>query len=412
MAISTHSLLPKLNGILLTCQLVDITISKLSFSIPFVGYFNEFIFLSIFLLLGYLTFGRGKINKDIILLFVLLGYSFVQILLRDLPKIHIIQGLIYVEFLIYFIYFNNLHYDIKVKTLYYLGKYFKRFIIPVVLVAFVDIINPSITRDLLSLGAENDRGINGFYIQSLFGSTTGLSQFCLLMLIVYYIYNSIFISQKLLNRLQYLLIVCLAFFSFSRKEVSLIFLFIFFMFHIGKYGKIYLKKMLFPLLAGIALLFGYIAFFFSSANEIAFSDGYNRFKMADYSVQIIMAKFPFGSGVGTFGSQMSLNYGKTYDEFDVGPEMTGYDGERGPIYDSFLFTFAAEQGIGLFLYIYVVLFILWKLPFDGIEKFRYIRNFIAFSLLVIGFFAPIIMNAYGLISFSILGLISQGARDV
>ena len=159
------------------------------------------------------------------------------------------------------------------------------------------------------------------------------------------------------------------------------------------------------------LLLGYIAFFFSSANEIAFSDGYNRFKMADYSIQIIKTKFPFGSGVGTFGSQMSLNYGKTYDEFDIGPEMTGFDGERGPIYDSFLFTFTAEQGIGLFLYLYVIFSMLWKPPFEGIDLFRYIRNFMAFSLLIISFFAPVIMNSYGLISFSIIGLISQGARD-
>lgn len=408
---SSCSLQSKLNAVLLLCQLLDIMVSKLAFSMPFVGYFNELIFLCVLFLLGYFALINKTINKDILYLFLLLGYSIFQIVLLNLPFNHIIQGFIYIQFVIYFVYYNNLDGKVKIKTIYYLSKYFKFFVIPVTLVAIVDIINPSLTRNLLSLGAENDRGINGFYLQSLFGSTTGLSQFCLLILFIYYIYNALFTPNKLLNYFQYFLILCLAFFSFSRKEVTLVFAFIFLMFHVKKYGRICIKKIVFPVVGGVIIIIGYIYIFFSSANEVSFSDGYNRFKMADYSAQIIKAKFPFGSGVGTFGSQMSLNYGKIYDEFDVGPEMTGYNGERGPIYDSFLFTFTAEQGIGLLLYIYIVFYIIKKAPFKGIYLFNYIRNFIALSLLIISFFAPVIMNAYGLISFSLIGLISQGSKD-
>lgn len=411
MSIAISSLQSKLNATLLLCQLLDVIVVKLSFSIPIVAYFNECIFLSITILLGIVTFKKRSIHKDIVFVFILLGYALFQIIWRNLPWSHILQAIIYIQFVIYFIYFNNLKYEVKIGTIYYVSKLFKFFILPVTLVAIIDIVNPSLIRNLLTSGNEYDRGINGFYLQSLFGSTTGLSQFCLLILFINYIYNSLFSSHKLLNKFQYCLILMLAFFSFSRKEVALVFLFVFFIYHIHTYGRVYIRKLFFPLLLGCGLILIYIMYFFASANETALSDGYVRYKMADYSVEIIQEKFPFGSGVGTFGSQMSVNYPKIYDEFGVGPEITGYNGERGPIYDLFLFTFTAEQGIGIFIYVYIVLSILFKSPFLGITLYKYIRNYIAFCLLVIGFFAPILMNAFGLISFSLLGLISQGCGD-
>ncbi len=397
----------KINAILIFLLLAQVIFEKIilaGIQVPLLNFYNEIIFLFVSILLATSVITTGKLNKILLLGLILLFYQFFQIKLRRIPISHMMQSVIYIECIIFFTYFYLQNETVKLNTLKTLCTFFKYFLYVVILFAVIELIAPRFTRDLLGV-KDFDRGIGGFYFTSIFGTSTGLSQFCLLILFLYFIHYAIF-QKFLFNKVLFYTVLLLGLLSFSRKEFVLILIFVILSFSIIKYGKLKYIRLIFPATFGILIIAITFSIFLREANKIALSDTYIRYQMADISVQIIKDYFPFGTGPGTFGSQMSVNYPVIYEKYGVGQNITGYDDKRGPIYDAFLFTFTSEMGIGILFYLLFIFFILKRPVLSDFNLNSFIRKYMLFSLLVIGIFSPVIMNPFGLISFSILGLIT------
>ncbi|WP_146142047.1 hypothetical protein [Prolixibacter denitrificans] len=205
-------------------------------------------------------------------------------------------------------------------------------------------------------------------------------------------------------------LILLSFLSFSRKEFALTIVYLLSIYISTRNKTHRLKYYIFASFAGLFIISLYLILFFRKANEVALSDNYVRFQLIEYSIQIIKDYFPFGTGPGTFGSQLSLQYPIIYEKYGVGPNILGYNGHRGPIYDAFLFTFTAEMGIGIILYLILLVSIWRKKPLINNHVLKTTKRFIIIAIFIIGLFAPVIMNPFGLISFSILGLISKNGN--
>jgi len=403
----------KLNAFILILLLLAVTINQLQILsvATHIGFLNEAVFILVFLLYFIKVLYKHKVDRLFIYVIILLLYSFFQILLRNLPSNHIIQGIIYIEFIVFFLYYKTLSDSEKADTIYYIGIYFKRYfyllVLPFVIIDFID---PSVTRTLLTGGHEFEKGINGFYLQSVFGSTTGLSQYCLLMIIVAAIYR--YSTQKaLLKKWEIILIILICFLSFSRKENMMMFLLVSVLYCINRFDYIRKSHLIIITIFVLCLTSIYLSSFFKEANLVAMEESYIRTEMIRYSIDISKATFPFGTGVGTFGSLMSVNYTDIYELYDVPDRILhGYNGDRGPIYDAFLFTFFTEQGVGIILYLLVIFKIIKQTAYRNNHKLKYIKQYIAVLLLVMSVFAPVLTNSFGLCLFSMLGLITDNTE--
>ena len=403
--------LHKINAILIFLLLAQIIFDKLilkGFESPILSFYNEAIFIIVFVLLTISIIKSGSLKKILLLGLILLLYQFFQIKLRRIPISHLMQSVIYIECIIFYTYFYLQNETVKQNSLKTLSTFFKYFLYVVILFAIIELFAPRFTRDLLGVN-DFERGIEGFYFTSVFGTSTGLSQFCLLILFLYLINYAI--SHKFpFHKALFYIVLLLGLLSFSRKEFVLILMLVIIGLSVVKYGQLKYRKLIVPTMLGLLLIGFSFIYFLREANKVALSDTYVRYQMGDISIRIFKDYFPFGSGPGTFGSQMSVNYPVIYDKYEVGPNITGYDGKRGPIYDAFLFTFTSEMGIGILFYLFF-LFYIWKRPvLPDITLNGFIRKFMLFSLFVIGLFSPVIMNPFGLISFSILGLITTSGK--
>ena len=178
-------------------------------------------------------------------------------------------------------------------------------------------------------------------------------------------------------------------------------------FNIIKQNRLILRKLVIPSLILLGLFIFYINLFIKENTKVALSENYVRTKMLLLSYNINKDYFPFGCGLGTFGSQMSLENTIIYDKYKVEKSIVGYEDERGPIYDLFIPTFTAELGIGIIIFILFFIFIGKKRTIYNNNGLSFLKYFILFIIFTIGIFAPIIMNSFGLILMTTLGLITK-----
>jgi hypothetical protein len=154
------------------------------------------------------------------------------------------------------------------------------------------------------------------------------------------------------------------------------------------------------------LLIYYLAFF-SKANEVAFGERYIRWRIAEKSNEILMDNLPWGSGVGTFGSRVSLMMKDVYEKYNVGPEMLGYEvlnQTRGPIYDAFMFTFTTEMGIGILIFVFFFYKIFEAQVFEKNIYKGYIKNFLVLYFIGLSFFQPVLISSFGYLCAIFFGL--------
>jgi hypothetical protein len=155
--------------------------------------------------------------------------------------------------------------------------------------------------------------------------------------------------------------------------------------------------------------------FYSDINKATFTEDQIRLVILDSGMKVYSHHAPLGSGPGTFGSIMSVNYTKVYEQFNI-PERVylGYgDKSRGPIFDVYVVSLIAEYGFGILLFLLVLLgmllskneefsFLLFEIKY---QKYAFFIFLIMASLTV-----PILNNSIGLLIFSILGINSKAKR--
>ncbi|MEP0986297.1 O-antigen ligase family protein [Ekhidna sp.] len=284
-------------------------------------------------------------------------------------------------------------------------KLFNILLITSLLFSILEIVFPELYSMVFGL-EKQPRGIAGVYITSFFGARTSYAQFLLFFIFHHYSYKKEFgITSR--NKLLLYLAFVLLIFAFSRKEFlfGLVFLFYFSEFRFKTKTQKYFAAVV---VLGIVLISGYFYYttFFSITNENTFSDGYSRVRLLLSAYEIIIDKFPFGSGPGTFGSQMSLNNTSIYEAYSVPEDLVyGWGDVPGPIYDIFLISFFVEYGIGL-LFILMFFFKLSNRSFRN-ESHKKVIDFLLLYIISISFISPALMNWNGYLLLSFIGLLTS-----
>lgn len=360
--------------------------------------FNELLSLLIIFMCIIQILRNKKLKPTLLLFALIVMYMVGVIIIKQLNPISFLQVLIYSQWFFFFLYFFTLTVSDKTKTFIAFKKILDKVLIFIALLSLVEIFYYDAFRDFLEVN-DFERGIGGFYLVSFFGSGASLGNFCSLYVFSWFYYH-FGCDNKIekQDRIKIILAIVILILSFSRKEVLFtVLFFLFFPFdHKSKVVK-GLKK--FVLLVGVLLgsLFYYNAFFVK-ANQVALGEDYVRWKIAGKSMEILNDNLPWGTGVGTFGSRVSLMNPRVYQKYNIGPEMLGYESlgqTRGPIYDVFLFTFTTEMGIGILLFLFFFIR-LYMAPTVSHNKYKkYIKNFIILYFFGLSVFQPVLISSFG-----------------
>jgi hypothetical protein len=350
---------------------------------------------------------RRKISSMALVFFSLISYMILTTVIRRTYPLGFFQIIIYSQWFFFFLYYHSLTVNQKIKTIYSLKSILDKTLLLVLLISLFEIPFYNQYREFLGINS-HDRGIGGFYLVSFFGSGPSLANFMSLYIIFWYYYHyGLFetINKKALSKL--ILAFIFLTLSFSRKEVLFVFIFmLFFPFQYRSKLKKWIKKTTIFIGIFAGLLIYYLAFF-SKANEVAFGERYIRWRIAEKSNEILMDNLPWGSGVGTFGSRVSLMMKDVYEKYNVGPEMLGYEvlnQTRGPIYDAFMFTFTTEMGIGILIFVFFFYKIFEAQVFEKNIYKGYIKNFLVLYFIGLSFFQPVLISSFGYLCAIFFGL--------
>jgi len=314
------------------------------------------------------------------------------------------------KYLIIFWYFHSFSKEIKIKLLPIWIKMLSGLCAILFAGALIEIFIPQIFTSILSI--YRDRGVSGFALSSFYGSRILFSEILvILLIIVLCIKNNGFVKITFWkNNMRFVLVftlLILIIFSFSRKEILFA---IFSVFTLMSNKIVKNDRYIYVLLATFIILIGMYGFisYFNEINSVTFSEDYIRYIIAYHALDIFSVYFPFGSGPGTFGSVMSIDYRNVYDAFNVGKAVTGWGSEPGPIFDTFIFSILAEYGIGI-LFIFYFYYCLFKLQIiSHLEKFLDIMNLRRYLLLfcmILTLFTPVLLNIIGFIILTTLALV-------
>ncbi|MDO6595891.1 hypothetical protein Q4512_03130 [Oceanihabitans sp. 2_MG-2023] len=360
--------------------------------------YNELLSMLVFFMYLYQLLKRGKITSISLVFFTLLLYMVLTTFIKSTYPLGFFQIVIYSQWFFYFLYYHSLTIEEKHQTLYSLKKILDKTLLLVLIIAVFEIPFHKQFKDFLGI-ISHDRGIGGFYLVSFFGSGPSLANFMSLYIVFWYFYHYGF-QELITKRDKRKLILAFVFLilSFSRKEVLFVFLFmLFFPFPYRSQLRKWMKKTI--VFVGIfAGLFIYYIVFFSKANQVAFGDKYIRWRIAEKSHEILMDNLPWGSGIGTFGSRVSLMATDVYEKYNVGPEMLGYEvlnQTRGPIYDAFMFTFTTELGIGILIFMFFFFKLFEARVWDRNKYKGYCKNFLIVYFLGLSFFQPVLISSFG-----------------
>ena len=367
--------------------------------------FNELLSLSVLTAFVIRIMLRKKISGFILVFLLYICYMIVLVLYRDLLPLGMVQILIYAQFFFYFYYFHSLDHQTKTDAIIGFKKIMNIFILLIATIAVVELVDFQSYRQLLGVHSVN-RGINGFYLISFFGSGPSLGIFISLYVLIWHYYH--YALKQPIRKIDLFLLlmaIILGIFSFSRKEVLFIFLFlIFFPYPSRSRMDKWLKRSIFAvgILAGLLV---YYFSFFESANRKGFDANYVRWKIVMKSSEILSDYGPWGTGPGTFGSRISLLNDDIYVKYEVGQEMLGWKAtnSKGPIYDAFLFTLTTEIGIGILILLFFFVKIYRSGPVITNTYGRFSKNFLIIYTLLLSLLVPMLTNSFGFIIMILLG---------
>ena len=368
--------------------------------------YNEMLSIFVFLAYFVLVAKRKKMNNLILIAIGFILYQMGLVVLRGIYPLGFFQIVIYSQFFFYFLYFQALSTEVKMKCIISFKRIMSIFIIVIALIAIYEAYDHSTFRIWMGVHSVK-RGINYFYLISFFGSGPSLAIFIsLYVLLWHYCHFALGHRTRKLDVFVVVLAVILGALTFSRKEVLFIVLFlIFFPYPARNKLNKWIKRGIFFIGAFMGLLVYYITFFVD-ANTVALDAKYIRWRIVAKAAEIFKDYAPLGSGPGTFGSRVSLMMPDIYQRYGIGQEMLGWEvlGNTGPIYDAFLFTFITEVGIGvLFLF-----FFLYKL-FEASSTIKntyslFSKHFLVVYFIMLSLFAPMITTNFGFIIMIFLGL--------
>lgn len=343
-------------------------------------------------------------------------YSTFLVFRNDLPKANLIQVFLSSKYLIIFLYFNSASQDYKIRffpiwiNMLWGGWAF------LCIGCLLEFVIPGVFTKVFNI--YRDRGIGGFFFTSFYGSRILFSEFLVVLVIIVLCIKYEGVRQLTFWKKDWrvpvlFLLIFFIIFSFSRKELL-------FALSIGLlllYKRVIFRdRYLFRFFAVIAtgvVVWGLLTVF-AAENTTAFSDKYVRFKIGYYAILIFVAYFPFGSGPGTYGSAMSLNYQDVYKDFNVDQAILGYGGKQGPIFDLFLFSIIAEYGMGalfVFYYYYKIFTLNVIKVIDTWINVKAVRFSLIFFCFVLSLMTPVLLNIIGFLIMTTLGLMLDSEND-
>jgi len=352
-------------------------------------------------------------NKLILLfpvtLSIFLIYSLFLIFKNGIPISHIAQIVLTLKFFIVFLYFYSKKNDYKKRFFLIFSDFLITLFLLSLLFSMLQLFFPGTIGEINPDG----RGIRGVTAGGIFFSRILYSEFLLLFLVCTLTIKNSWgkLSNFILQNRYKVVIVTLVFLllTYSRKELGISFMLLYYLI-IDKVTE--RSKWLFSIiLIGFLLVSSFFVWqLFADINASTFTNKQIRLIILLNAINIIVYYFPFGSGPGTFGSVMSLNYNAVYDKFNVPNAVVGYGGHRGPIFDLFFVSLTAEYGLGILLFIMMIFYMVRTTTFSTIQHFFNIKKMrvsLFFSMFVISFFVPIFSNTIGYMIFIIFALISQ-----
>lgn len=368
--------------------------------------FNEMISVLVFLAFCYEAARKKRVNSLILLAAIFVLYMLAITVLRGNLPLGVLQIVMYSQFFFYFFYFQSIPKEEKARTIVAFKKIMDVFIWIIFFIGIIELIDHSSFRQFLDVHSVK-RGINYFYLISFFGSGPSLAIFISLYVLLWHYYH--YSLGNKINRtevLRLILAIVLGTLSFSRKEVFFIFIFlVFFPYPARNSLNKWAKRLIFFFSMGLGLVVYYLSFF-ERANTVALDKTYVRWQIVTRSMEVLGDYLPFGTGVGTFGSRVSLLMPKIYKAYDIGPRILGWPelGIRGPIYDAFLFTFTTELGVGILIFLFFLykLYEAWGIRQDEYSVFS--QRYLVIYYLALCFFTPMVTSVFGFLCMSILGL--------
>ena len=372
-----------------------------------INVFNELLSLLVMLLFVFKVLQKRSVNS---MFFIYLGFFTYNVLLafaRNILPLSLIQILMYSQFFFFFFYFHSFEAEEKRAVILSMKKILDKVVYVVAIIAVIEIIDHQSFRDFLGVHNVN-RGIDGFYLISFFGSGPSLAIFISIYVFIWHYYHyALAFPIKRSNVVCLVLAIVLGVLSFSRKEILFTFIFLLLFPYPSRSQLNKWIKRSFLSLAVISGLLYYYLTFFESANRKGFDSGYIRWKIMAKSAEIFGDHLPFGTGAGTFGSRVSLMMPHIYDQYEIGQDMLGWKAtnSRGPIYDAFLATFITEIGVGVLFVAFLFFKVFEAKTLEGNPSSKFIRNFILVYLLSLSFFVPMLTNGFGFLMIIILATI-------
>jgi hypothetical protein len=377
------------------------------------GKIDDLIFAYMLVVILFRYINHTPIEKRFFIIFLMyILYSLYLIYSNSLPLRNIFQIFITSKFLIIFLYFYTYSEEYKYKLFNKVIKLVIFIFILSMLVSIVQFIIPQYFK-------YDYRGINGIALEGIFFSRVLYSEYLVIFIIMLMSFkkNTIKCCQYIIKYRYSILAfsLILLFLTFGRKEIAIaiFLLFILFQDKVTKDSKIIFYLLLF---IGILLFIGVFIYIFQEVNSQTFTDKQVRLLILLYGLDVFNYYFPFGSGPGTYGSIMSLQYTDIYEKFDVAKNIyLGWDGNGGPIFDVFIISLIAEYGTGFLFFVYFILHI-YKLNnnilISNILNVSKVKICLFIMLLIIMLFVPILVNWIGFLVFTLFGLISHKQRKI
>ena len=384
---------------------------SLVFIHPIIGKLDEILFVYMIMAIVTRILLRQRDVLFPVLITLYLLYSLFLIFYNHIPISHIFQIIITSKFLIIFLYFYTNTDKYKVEFFQVFMKFIAFVFVASLVMTFLQFVMPAYFCGY----APDGRGFYGVCAGGVFCSRIMYSPFLILFLVLLLsvrtnIYN-VFDGLVKYRYWLFILTLFLLVITFSRKEMVIGFLILVYLFKDKIYGydKIIFYFILFMFIVGFIAVF---TMAFSSVNDSTFTEKQIRYLMLLHSLDIFTSYFPIGSGPGTYGSIMSLDYTAVYEEFNVATTIyLGHDGDaRGPIFDLFLVGLLAEYGLGI---IFFLLFLKkmatapYLMALDELINVRKVKVSLVAVTFIIAFFVPIFLNWIGFLIFTLLGTLSS-----
>ena len=344
---------------------------------------------------GFLWF--QKFSFFAILLFFWMVWGVYQ---NELPSSNLLQILIYYKIIIMFLFFHLM--PLRHKETCLKAAIYSIYLVAVLAVLFA--LFELFFRDIHSsvfVNRRSDRGINGMYLTSIWGHRVGFADFLILSLIVLVSYSKRvwWLSVRLapISVLFGFLVM-----SSSRKEIVL--------------GTVILFVSAFSKMDKFQKWFGYLLLLFTilaigfglwtstqSASRSLLTEDYIRWQMVAAGSNALVDSNLLGTGVGTFGSQLSREYTEIYSSTGL---FANRPVDSAPIFDIGYLSLIVELGFGFLL---VVAMIGQHLMFKKIIKVSWfdVKTCLFMMLItfvILGLFTPIFTNWVGMIIAALYGI--------